>query len=60
MATNFAPKNVCHEANAPQKSCTLQRTVCCNFTRDGGRSTAFGVQALIANHFMLLLMETDR
>ena len=26
-----------------------------NFTRDGSRSTAFGLQELIANHFVLLM-----
>ena len=27
---------------------------CRNFQRDGGRPTAFGMQVLIANHFVLL------
>ena len=28
--------------------------IICNFKRDEGRSSTFGVQALIANHFVLL------
>ena len=45
----FAAKNVCHENKS-----TICRVVVRNFGRDGGRPTAFGEQALIANHFMLL------
>ena len=40
---------VCHENKS-----AVCKAVVRNFGRDGGRPTAFGEQALIANHFMLL------
>ena len=40
---------VCHENKS-----AICRVVVRNFRRDGSRPTAYGVQALFANHFMLL------
>ena len=45
---NFAIKSVSREQSA------VCRVVVRNFRRDGSRPTAYGVQALFANHFMLL------
>lgn len=40
---------VCHE----NYNINLYMDIICNFKRDKGRASAFGVQALIANHFVL-------
>lgn len=40
---------MCHE----NYNINLYMDIICNFKRDKGRSSAFGVQALIANHFVL-------
>ncbi|MBW9279034.1 hypothetical protein FDF36_15085 [Bacteroides fragilis] len=40
---------VCHE----DYNINLYMDIICNFKRDEGRSSAFGVQALITNHFVL-------
>lgn len=40
---------VCHE----NYNINLYMDIICNFKRDEGRSSTFGVQALIANHFVL-------
>ena len=45
----FLRRKVCHENKS-----AVCRVVVRNFGRDGGRPTAFGEQALIATHFMLL------
>ncbi len=40
---------MCHE----NYNINLYMDIICNFKRDEGRSSAFGVQALITNHFVL-------
>ena len=45
----FAARIVCHENKS-----AVCRVAVRNFRRDGSRPTAYGVQALFANHFMLL------
>ena len=48
---NFA-KTVCHEKNIRRVG--HLKDVLRNFERDGGRPTAYGVQAQFANHFVRL------
>ena len=45
-------KTVCHEKNSCQVGHLMGGLR--NFERDGGRSTAYGVQAQCANHFVRL------
>ncbi len=46
---NICTTNVCHE-----NKLAVCKVIVRNFRRDGSRPTAYGVQALFANHFMLL------